>query len=473
MNGIARGVVEAAGCVVIVGAVQRAFWGAKRDSKTAKLVDLSTTPLVDQANSLTVEFFDILSQLDKSFISRLEESFHATVNNNNKERIINNEDLEEFTQNICSVNDSFLSEMVAPSRKFHESRPPKAQVDERYRLIPTSLVRKVVALLPHKPPDPQVLYADECDNNFIRTLELIHERRRIMLDLAMDFDLQHMRIEKTMKMRAGELYSPNEALWDSRTLIFLQIGCYLAFSKALDQLWTIPPPGELAARIRKPPRWRAAFLILPFVCGLHFVASSVLPMLFDDDIGFDEDDKDLVEELLARSADVDEDEDGDSDGDRDSDDSTGDATSAAPPSSADKSAGKSAPQPSTKPAPLSTGPGSGQGQGLGQEAFGSDAADVYGSFVTVAGPPPVWPGATKSDPFTWQRLSMTLLEKPLADEVLFRGILFARLLASGGLVLAGVLGPLTYAACQMGPGNIDLRAGKTTTISMGSTIRLD
>ena len=51
---------------------------------------------------------------------------------------------------------------------------------------------------------------------------------------------------------------------------------------------------------------------------------------------------------------------------------------------------------------------------------------------------PVWPGATVEDPFTWTRIRFTLLSKPLAETILFTGVLFRSLLQIPGLNRLGL-----------------------------------
>lgn len=74
-----------------------------------------------------------------------------------------------------------------------------------------------------------------------------------------------------------------------------------------------------------------------------------------------------------------------------------------------------------------------------------------------ARPPSVWLGATQADPFTVQRVLLTVVEKPWVDGLLFQGMLFLRLLGLSGMPAAMLLTPLAYAASTTGSGH-DLRA---------------
>ena len=71
--------------------------------------------------------------------------------------------------------------------------------------------------------------------------------------------------------------------------------------------------------------------------------------------------------------------------------------------------------------------------------------------------PAVWLGATQADPFTVQRVLLTVVEKPWVDGLLFQGILFLRLLGLSGRPAAMLLTPVAYAASTTGTGH-DLRA---------------
>ena len=63
----------------------------------------------------------------------------------------------------------------------------------------------------------------------------------------------------------------------------------------------------------------------------------------------------------------------------------------------------------------------------------------------------------QDDPFTPERLSLTLLERPAVDGVLHQGILFLRLAAAAGPAAALACTPLVYALNTHGS-VFDLRA---------------
>jgi hypothetical protein len=399
-------------------------------------VNSGTSQLVDQSQSLTAEFYETLIQLDQQFLTRLRGIFHHEKQG--QDRVIRQEDLEEFAQNICSVDESLLlSEMAAPSKTFHDKRPP-FQIDEQYRVIPKDIVRKLVDL-----PDPRsqaikkenILFRDKLNNDLIHTLNLIYERRRIVLDLSYDFDLQQTRVEKTIKIRAAELYDPSEAAWDLRLMLFLQVGSFAIFTGLLDKYWVVEKSASKSSysRLAKAPMWRAGLLSFPLISALYYFSSSILPMFFDEEIGFE--DEELIEDQLARSAGLES-------ASSSSLNAPGTGTTNAPDGSDSSGA---------------TPPVMERVQNYSNSLFGDDGEEEF--MVSVAAPPPVWPGATKEDPFAPLRLLNTLLEKPIMDEIIFRGFLFHRLLKTGGLLTASVVGPIAYAACQMHPGNIDLRAG--------------
>lgn len=54
------------------------------------------------------------------------------------------------------------------------------------------------------------------------------------------------------------------------------------------------------------------------------------------------------------------------------------------------------------------------------------------SLLRVLEPPVIWPGATKADPFTPQRLAMAVIEGPIVENLIFRGIVLNRLLSMAG-----------------------------------------
>ena len=446
MSSIARCLVEAVGCVAISGLAQREYWEIKRKSSTAQRVNSGTSQLVDQSQSLTAEFYETLIQLDQRFLTRLQEIFHHEKQG--RDRVIRQEDLEEFAQNICSVDESLLlSEMAAPSKTFHDKRPP-FQIEERYRVIPKDIVRKLVDLPDPRSQAPKLdptkktdLVRDKLNNDLINTLNLIYERRRIVLDLSYDFDLQQTRVEKAIKIRAAELYEPSEAAWDLRLMLILQVGSFAIFTGLLDKYWVVEKSASKSSyfRLAKAPMWRAGLLSFPLISALYYFSSSILPMFFDEEIGFEDDE--LIEDQLARSAGLES---------ASSSSSSLNAPSASTANTPDSSSSDSS-------GAVGAPPVMERVQNYSNSLFGDDGEEEF--MVSVAAPPPVWPGATKEDPFAPLRMLNTLLEKPIMDEILFRGFLFHRLLKTGGLVTASIVGPIAYAACQMHAGNIDLRAG--------------
>ena len=61
-----------------------------------------------------------------------------------------------------------------------------------------------------------------------------------------------------------------------------------------------------------------------------------------------------------------------------------------------------------------------------------DDDDDFQSLFHVMEPPYIWPGATKTDPFTAQRCAMAVVEAPVFENLAFRGVVLNRLLTMAG-----------------------------------------
>lgn len=73
-----------------------------------------------------------------------------------------------------------------------------------------------------------------------------------------------------------------------------------------------------------------------------------------------------------------------------------------------------------------------------------------GTSEAVTGIPSVWPGATLTDPCTWQRFFILVINEPLFETVIVQRMLFRRLIASGPPVVAYSLTAVVSALCFAG-----------------------
>lgn len=73
-----------------------------------------------------------------------------------------------------------------------------------------------------------------------------------------------------------------------------------------------------------------------------------------------------------------------------------------------------------------------------------------GTSEVVTGIPSVWPGATITDPWTWQRFFIYVVNEPIFESVLVQRMLFRRLMATGPTVVAYSLTAAVSALCFAG-----------------------
>ena len=375
---------------------------------------LHFTDLFAQSRSLEAEFSEILSAVESVYYSKLAAPHNSRQSG--RERIISKADLDEFRWNITSHN-TYFDELCL----IKKSNSPllSRKVIEKYRAVPLSELHKMkteATLRKGRPAISEGVTNVAEENSVIDVLQTVVDVNILIKKYSTKFNQQQLRVERELMKRKSQACSPDEAAYEESTVLLQSFVGYTVFA----WIRSISNPVQFAKR------FSFAYGGL-FGCYLFLAHNVVEKMIcglnqdlfgFDTTIrrGYDDDNKntflytnffypsyDPINMKIIPGLDLNDDVDGESE-DEDANENYLD---------------------------------------LFRNSFIGDIDDddVDGHLSI----PPIWPGGTVDDPFTFERMRLNLFEKPVFNEIIFRSILFTRLASIGGIVPAGIVTTIIHA----------------------------
>ena len=394
-------------------------------------IEKFSSPILEQSQSLAIEFSEVITRMETVLYSRL------TIQPNRshfplkgKIRKIDQKDLEEFCRNI--TNDETQTD-ESHGRPTSMPDSPSHKVIANFRLIPTADLERVTAVALRRALILKIQKAKDIEEEdfgaeaVIDVLDGIQEASQLVKSFSMRFEKQQQRLQRVINKGSAELLSPDDALYESRKRLIVTALGYGAFCLSMNKYWPNRTPQLMARPVFLNP---AIVLclggIFHFSCTTLYL-SSVRP--FKGPHLIVAEDKSIYNTYFNPS-------------------SFSDTTYHKSQTLAPKDRGF-----------FSKGLMVGIYDLLGMHNDDDDYDDEdEEDWYKPAEIPLVWHGGTLRDPFTLQRCSLHLIEKPIFDEIMFRCVLLTRLIACGlGTAPAIMLSSYAYAAAVTGT-CYDLRA---------------
>jgi hypothetical protein len=394
-------------------------------------IEKFSAPVLEQSQSLAVEFSEVMTRMETLLYSRLTIQTNRHVPLKGKSRKIDQRDLEEFCRNITN-DETHTDESHERPTAMPDS--PSHKVVPNFRLIPVVDLERVTTVALRRALILKIQRAKELNEEDLGTeavvdvLDGIQEASQLVKSFSMRFEKQQQRLQRVINKGTAALLSPDDALYESRKRFLATAVGYGFFCKSMDKFW----PNKSPIPMVRPPLY-AAMIMLPLGAIFHYSCTSlylhnVHP--FKSSHLIVAEDKSIYSTYFNPSSLL--------------DNTTNNKSQSSFPKDRD---------------PFSKGLMVGIYQLLGmREEDEDDDEEEDDDRNKPAEIPLVWHAGTLRDPFTLQRCSLHLIEKPILDEVLFRYVLLTRLVACGwGVGPAVFFSSYAYASFVTGT-CYDLRA---------------
>jgi Type II CAAX prenyl endopeptidase Rce1-like len=418
-----RAVTESVAILVVGAAAAQVCTPSKEYYES---IEKFSAPILEQSQSLAVEFSEVMTRMETLLYGRLTIQTNRHIPLKGKSRKIDQKDLEEFCRNI--TNDE------TQSNESHERPPampdsPSHKVVPNFRLIPVADLERVTAVALRRALILKIQRSKEFKEEDLGTeavvdvLDGIQEASQLVKSFSMRFEKQQQRLQRVINKGTAALLSPDDALYESRKRFLATALGYGVFCMSMDKFW----PKKIPVPMVRPPLY-AAMIMLPLGAIFHYSCTSfylhnVHP--FESSHLIVAEDKSIYSTYFN-------------------------------PSSLSENKSQSS-VPKDREA-FSKGLMVGIYRLLMREDDDDDDEEEDDDLNKPAEIPLVWHAGTLRDPFTLQRCSLHLIEKPILDEVLFRYVLLTRLVACGwGVGPAVIFSSCAYAAFVTGT-CYDLRA---------------
>lgn len=277
---------------------------------------LSSAAIVEQSLSLRSECAFVLGKIEKMYYGRLKVvALQNSPINSRKKRTLNQEDIDELCRNLCNdalivedLTDLFIDHQQFPTSS--SSSPSTPNIIEKYRLLPLSDVEKFIAATPtdsntETTTSTLLSTTSTSTSNSKRKIEKIERKKspvvdildivldieRLAIDVSSNYMLQQERLQKALNIKAAQVLTPQESLWEASKISIASLGSYMAFCAAINRFWPVVTTHPLAQTLwlnqsflglklssslptLKRPNLLSAFFIFPSICIFHYAATS-------------------------------------------------------------------------------------------------------------------------------------------------------------------------------------------------------